>query len=154
MILKRQEKNGLIKAIYDSSNILASTFDTVTSDLTLIFKAGTQYRYNNVAKTDYLRFEVAESQGAVFSSHIKKYDFTKLEPINPSLITEEIQAMKAAEDQALLEGMKLKLHKLIKRVSNSLDAVPSENTDIFEAILTADLHKLKKEIDDYLTLKK
>ena len=71
MILKKQEKNGVVKALYDSSNIVASIYNPATSDLDLIFKAGTKYRYNGVSKSDYMRFEIAESQGTVFNTHIK-----------------------------------------------------------------------------------
>ena len=38
MILKRQEKNGKIKAMYSSATICASVFDTTTKDLIVIFK--------------------------------------------------------------------------------------------------------------------
>jgi hypothetical protein len=53
MILKRVEKDDEIKAMYNSSNILASTYNKKTSELTLIFKRGAQYKYKDVAMTDY-----------------------------------------------------------------------------------------------------
>ena len=40
MILKRLEKNGVIKAMYSSATICASTYDTTTKDLTVIFNTG------------------------------------------------------------------------------------------------------------------
>jgi hypothetical protein len=90
MILKRQEQDNLIKVIYESSNIFASIYDTKTGDLEIIFKAGTKYKYPNVSKTDYMRFEVADSQGAVFNTHIKKYAFQKMGNVDTSLIIEEL----------------------------------------------------------------
>ena len=94
MILKKQEKDNIIKAIYDSSNILASIYNKENMDLTLIFKKGAQYKYPNVTLTDYTSFEIAESQGIVFNSHIKKYTFEKLQEINPSELITEIEILK------------------------------------------------------------
>lgn len=98
MILKKQEKNGKIKAIYSSSNICASVYDTETSDLTIIFSNGGQYNYSNVAKTDYMRFELADSQGSVMNSHIKKYAFKKLESVDTSEILKEVEQLKVQEE--------------------------------------------------------
>jgi hypothetical protein len=81
MILKKQTKDNLVKAIYASSNICASTYDTQTKDLVIIFNNGGQYKYPNVSETDYTRFEIADSQGAIFNSHIKKYDFQKFKQV-------------------------------------------------------------------------
>jgi hypothetical protein len=89
MLLKKVEKDNLIKALYESSNILASIYDSTTGNLEIIFKAGTKYKYPNVSKTDYMRFEIADSQGAVFNTHIKKYTYEKLANVNTTLITEE-----------------------------------------------------------------
>ena len=113
MILKRQEKDNVIKVMYDSSNILASIYNKETSDLTLIFGKGTQYKYPAVKQTDYNRFELAESQGKVFNSHIKAYAFEKLDDINPADILTEVENMKNAEHKALLTAKQLKIIKLM-----------------------------------------
>lgn len=97
MILKRVEKDGVVKVIYDSSNILASTYDKVSRDLTITFKRGVQYKYLDVSPSDYMRFEVAESQGSVLNSNIKKYNFEKGEVVDAKLITEEIDKLKQDE---------------------------------------------------------
>ena len=68
MIIKKQEKNGKIKAMYSSSTICASIFDTLTKDLTVIFNNGGQYKYPNVELTDYTRFETSDSNGITFST--------------------------------------------------------------------------------------
>jgi hypothetical protein len=98
MILKKQEKDNIIKAIYDSSNILASTYNKENMDLTLIFKKGAQYKYPNVTLTDYTKFEIAESQGIIFNSHLKKYTFEKLQEINPTELITEIDKLKPKKD--------------------------------------------------------
>ncbi len=94
MILKKQERDNIIKAIYDSSNILASVYDGNNKDLTIIFKKGAQYKYPNVSAIDYILFETAESQGIVFNAHIKKYPFEKLEEMNPVELITEIENLK------------------------------------------------------------
>ena len=113
MILKRQEKDNVIKAMYDSSNILASIYNKETNDLTLIFSKGSQYKYPAVKQTDYNRFELAESQGKVFNSHIKSYTFEKLEDINPADILTEVENIKNSEQKVLLEAKQLKIIKLM-----------------------------------------
>ncbi len=70
MLVKREEKNGEILNLYSSSNIVASAYNKYNNDLTVTFKNGGRYTYRNVANNDYNRFELAESQGKVFESHI------------------------------------------------------------------------------------
>ena len=104
MILKRQEKDNVVKAMYSSSTIVASIFNKDTKDLTVIFKNGGQYKYALVSETDYMRFETADSQGIILNSHIKKYTFDKLASIDTALIIKEIEEMKAADDKSSIEA--------------------------------------------------
>jgi hypothetical protein len=97
MILKRVEKENVVKAIYDSSNILASEYNKSTKDLIITFKRGAQYKYLGVSSSDYMRFEIADSQGAVLNSNIKSYTFEKCENVDANLITEEIEKLKQEE---------------------------------------------------------
>ena len=92
-----EEKDNVIKAMYNSSNIIASIYNKETSDLILIFNKGSQYKYPNVKSSDYTRFELAESQGKVFNSHIKAYSFEKLDNINPEAILTEVDDLKKSE---------------------------------------------------------
>jgi hypothetical protein len=46
---------------------------------------------------------MADSQGAVFSSHIKKYPFQKLDKIDVKDILVEINDIKGAEDKAKID---------------------------------------------------
>lgn len=98
MILKRQETDGIIKAIYSSSNICASTYNTTNNDLVVIFNHGGQYRYTSVSKTDYMRFETADSQGSVLNTHIKKYASSKMDSVNTSEIMKEVETLKSDDD--------------------------------------------------------
>ena len=44
MILERVEKEGLVEAIYESSNIIASSYDKVKQDLNITFIEECQLR--------------------------------------------------------------------------------------------------------------
>ena len=144
MILKKQEKDNKIKAIYSSTNVLASIYDKGTSDLTIIFNKGTQYKYPKVSVTDYTRFEIAESQGVVFNSHIKKYTFEKLDAIDPVAIIKEIDTLKGAETKAFLFGKQDKLVRAMKQLLLTADAVDTLITD-------TQLSELATVVKEYLT---
>jgi hypothetical protein len=145
MILKRQEKDGIVKAMYDSSNIVASIYNNNTSDLEIIFKAGTKYRYPKVSKSDYMRFEIAESQGVVFNTHIKKYTSEKLANVDISQILVETQTLKVDEEKALKEGVVKKLIDKIKYLSSVAD---TNNIDLF----VEQLEKFQTESAELLVL--
>ena len=108
MILKKQEKNGKVKAMYSSSNICASVYDTENGDLTLIFNNGGQYMYTGVPKTDYMRFEMADSQGSVMNTHIKKYPTTKLDKVDTAEILKEVQDLSATAEPEVTPEMATK----------------------------------------------
>ena len=141
MILKKQEQNNLVKAIYASSNICASTYNTQTKDLVIIFNNGGQYKYPNVSETDYTRFELADSQGVVFNSHIKKYDFEKLDKVDTATIIKEVNELKDADKQ-------IKVNHYTKEMITKMQAVVAyyETTDSIDPALYT---KLKSSMDDY-----
>ena len=103
MLLKRTEKDGVVKALYDSSNILASKWDG--TDLTVIFKRGASYTYKGVSKTDYVRFETDDSQGAVLNARIKSYTFEQNDPVDEATIIAEIENSKQEALTKFEEGM-------------------------------------------------
>ena len=144
MLLKKQIKENLTKVLYDSSNILASTYDTTTHDLIIIFKTGTQYRYGNVSTSDYTRFEIAESQGIVFNTHIKKYTSEKLESVDITQILNEAVKIKTAEEEELAKGKRLQLITLMKEIILIDDAIPFD-ADRFEM----KLEKLQSAIANF-----
>jgi hypothetical protein len=141
MILKKVEKNEKTKAIYSSSNICASVYDNVSGDLTLIFNNGGQYKYPNVSETDYTRFELADSQGVVLNSHIKKYAFEKLDKVDPSAILAEITELKDAEKKA-------KITHYTKGLVAAIDAV-SVYYQTTESIDPALYTKMKSAMEEY-----
>jgi hypothetical protein len=147
MILKRQEKNNVIKAIYESSNIAASTYNSDTEDLVLIFNSGTQYRYPKVSKSDYMRFEIAESQGKVFNSHIKKYTYEKLDNFEVSQLLNEIEKLSKQEKTAEIDAKRIELTNKLSYVTNISQKDRSEETD---KNFISGLKELKKSIDIFL----
>ena len=95
MILNRHLDKESIESLYDSSNILASRYNTISKKLAIIFKGGRQYLYHDVNKNDYDVFEQSESQGKVLNSVIKKYKFDKIEEVvDVTPINEQINIIK------------------------------------------------------------
>ena len=109
MLLKRTQKENLIESTYDSSNILSSKYAKDSKKLTITFKRGVQYTYMDVSASDYLRFETAESQGAVLNSHIKSHSFEKGDVVDAKIIQEEIDKLKKEElilmQQSIIDDM-------------------------------------------------
>ena len=94
-LLKKEEKGNEVKSLYESSNILSSTYDKATKDLFIVFKKNNiKYKYPNVKETDYFRFESAESQGKVFNSHIKDYEFENLGAVDTAQTLADLSDVK------------------------------------------------------------
>ena len=96
-ILKRNDQEKIIECLYDSSNVLASKYDKESKELYVTFNRGAQYRYEKVSLTDYTRFEMADSQGSVLNSHIKKYTFSRMPDVNAEALITEIKLYKPKE---------------------------------------------------------
>ena len=79
-----KEKDGVITCLFKSSNILSSDYNQEKKELIITFNAGRRYTYSNLEYKDYLRFEIAESQGEVFNKHIKKYPTKRNEDVDPT----------------------------------------------------------------------
>jgi len=146
MILKRKEKEGVIKAIYSSSNICASVYNTVTNELSIIFNHGGQYKYTDVAKTDYMRFETADSQGSVLNTHIKKYATSKLDNVDTTEILKEVEELKVKEEPQVTPDVAVKemLQNMSDIISNYL-----KNGNVTTASLTG----LKDKISTFEKVK-
>ena len=115
MILKRVEKNGIVKAIYNSTNVLASKYDKAKQELTVTFKTGNVYTYAGVPDTDYTRLEISESQGKVLNNVIKKYPFTKGESVDIAAIVAEVTKIQEEE----LKELEASIVKLMDATSAS-----------------------------------
>jgi hypothetical protein len=71
MLLRRQEENGVVEALYNSSNLFKSLFLKERHIMYVFFKKGGVYSYYNVNEEIYDEFEAAESQGEFFTQKIK-----------------------------------------------------------------------------------
>lgn len=129
MILKRVVKGDVIKNLYESSNVLGSTFNKTTKDLVVIFKNGSQYKYNGVSETDYLRLETADSQGKVINTHIKKYSVTKLDDADIEKINREIEEERQLAKKGVLDKIIVNMKSLIVLYNNE-DPINESDLDI------------------------
>lgn len=115
MLIKRNEKGNKIEVLYDSSNILASSWDKTTNNLKITFKRGAQYLYKNVKNTDYIRFELAESQGKELNNKIKnEYKYEKLGDIEPNELIKEIHDYQNKEMDGIEKGLITTLKSFIE----------------------------------------
>ena len=103
MLIHKKQVEETTKALYKSSNILASSYNPSAKTLEIIFKKGTKYAYSDVDASAYMRFETAESQGKVLNSHIKKFAFTKLDDVDPNVIENMIISYQTANETTLLK---------------------------------------------------
>lgn len=146
MILKKQEKNGIIKAMYASSTICASIFNTENRDLTVIFNNGGQYKYSSVELTDYTRFEISDSNGTTFNTYIKKKytNFEKLDKLSElelKTILKEVSDLKELEDKSAAEGATKPMMELMANLVASYISTGNVNYDL--------LRKLETKMSDY-----
>lgn len=130
MILERVEKDELVKAIYESSNIIASTYNRGNKNLNIVFKNGGSYTYQNVPETDYVRFETAESQGKILNTQIKKYSFLKHDNVDTDEVTKKIKDMIREEAKAMESG----LSNLMKEASSEFDTMSTFNTQTIDKL--------------------
>ncbi len=143
MILKRTVNEGVIKGLYDSTNILASEYDQTTNNLVVIFKNGGKYRYSEVALKDFTRFELADSQGKVLNSHIKnKYGFEALGKIDTKVIIESVVALEKESLQSFAEVVKEKALNVITEVDSNLELSNKRLDDIINSI---NIYKSKRK---------
>jgi hypothetical protein len=120
---------------------LASTYEPIKKDLTIIFRRGASYTYKNVNKTDYFRFETADSQGEVLNKHIKKYDTVKNDVVDVKKIEDEILNLKEEE----VNKYKREVVDYLKSVIENWDLSGKLKSDDLDRILIMN-NKLKELI--------
>ena len=113
MLLQKVLNENVVSCLYESSNILASKYFKDTKKLIITFKRGVTYTYSNVPEKDYLRFEMADSQGQILSSHIKQYPTVKGDNVDANLIVEEINNVKKQEVISIESDLNDVLVKLV-----------------------------------------
>lgn len=97
MLISKQTEGSVIQSLYDSSNVIASQYNVESKNLVVIFGKGGQYLYENVDYSDFVKFELSDSQGKSLNTHIKKYVSKKLGDVDTTPIKEDIK--KIIEEQ-------------------------------------------------------
>jgi hypothetical protein len=97
MLLSRVEKEGVIDALYESSNILSSTYNKEKKELKIVFKNSFQYLYEGVDVVDYHKFELADSQGVIFNKFIRQYPTQKMGAVDIEEFRTRIEEAKKEE---------------------------------------------------------
>jgi len=132
MLIHQRKKDDLEISIFESSNILSSEYNYNDGNLKVKFKGGRAYTYGDVSKTDYMRFQIAESQGKVLNKLIKtKYEATRSDDFNvndheilvENLRTEErVKLMNEVKGEwaSLMDASTL-THFELKNVNNLID---------------------------------
>ena len=143
MILQRTEENGTINALYESSNVLASSYNKDKKELIITFNRGAQYVYAGVPATDYTRFEIDESQGKILNSHIKQYPFTSIGKVD----VRELQNKIIDSLKKEISGFEKDLYD---RMAESLQEMSKENDINFKMM---DLGYMKRAIEKIIELK-
>lgn len=76
-----ESKVDMLECIFDSSNILMSTYIPHKEKLYIVFKRGDVYSYGNVDQETYEEFESSDSQGKflrnVFAKEKDTYPYSK-----------------------------------------------------------------------------
>lgn len=103
---KFQDENGVIgyyEAVYDSSNILKTTYFPIQKKLYISFNRGGVYSYTNVDEELYEEFKNAESQGKFFAQTIKKqpqkYPYRKEFTLYPEEVNELKEVVEAYHEK-------------------------------------------------------
>lgn len=104
-ILNEDGTVGYIEAIFDSDNILKTTYFPKNQRLYIAFKRGHTYSYGNISEEIYDEFEDANSQGRYFHQVIdknSKYPYRKEFTLYPNEIEDVkkiIKENKKEEDE-------------------------------------------------------
>jgi hypothetical protein len=92
-ILNEDKSTGYIEAVFNSDNVLKTTYFPGIQRLYIAFSRGHTYSYDNVSREMYNEFEAADSQGKFFHSKINNktaYPTRKEFTLYPS----EVQGLK------------------------------------------------------------
>ena len=89
--LEEDKSVGYIECIYESDNILKTTYFPKNNRLYIAFSRGHMYSYGNITPDIYDEFEEADSQGKYFHKHLNdknKYPTRREYTLYPSEVAE------------------------------------------------------------------
>lgn len=93
-ILNDDSSIGYVESVFNSDNILKTTYFPQVQRLYIAFKRGDTYSYGNITPELYQKFENAESQGKFFHEKIRSndaYPFRKEFTLYPGEVKDLIQ---------------------------------------------------------------
>ena len=100
ILRKTQDDSHIIESYYKSSNILYSSYDPNSYELSVVFGSGKQYQYEGVPLKEFLKFEKDDSQGKYFNKNISKtYPYIKKEDISATKVMEELNEVVSQTQQ-------------------------------------------------------
>ena len=107
MLIEKQVNGDVVTSHYNSSNLLVSEYNQLSKDLIITFKNGGKYKYSGVPATDYMRFEMADSQGKLLNSVIKpNYAYERLADIDADSLAQKINEIKQNKLREFQEEIK------------------------------------------------
>lgn len=148
MLMKRTNIEGIVESTYDSSNILSSIYNEDTNDLIIIFKNGGKYKYPKVSKSDFMRFEMAESQGVVFNTHIKKYSFEKLDNVDLEELMSKLNENNELKRTEKERAIKAKRNFILEKIKQ----IAAFDENVMDEVYITQFTILKNLIDGYLNI--
>lgn len=78
-IISEKIEGKIIEVEIQSSNLKSAKYDTESKTLTVVFKSGATYEYNDVPWEIFTKLRMSKSQGQFFSSSIaRSYTYKKL----------------------------------------------------------------------------
>jgi len=104
-VLNEDGSVGYVETIFESGNILKTTYFLENQRLYIAFRRGHTYSYGNFSNDKYLEFENAESQGKFFHKNVNnnpKHPFRKeftLYPNEIESVNKIIEENKKDEDE-------------------------------------------------------
>ena len=115
MIKNKSIVDGITRCSYDSSNVIASAYNEKNKQLSIVFKKGVQYLYENVSFDEYQMLETAKSQGSIFRTVVKDKEFEKGDDIDmPSLLLEIKSPAKGVSVKTELDKDEIQLVSIMK----------------------------------------
>lgn len=120
MLIGKTVNDGVVEALYESSNIAASKYYTDKNILSITFNTGMEYHYEGVDTKDYYMFELADSQGKIFNKYIKQHKFSKGDAVDMALLKEQREQIKQDELTRIANEIKDNA-KLISEVGADLN---------------------------------
>jgi hypothetical protein len=100
-ILNKDGNVGYVEAIFESDNVLKTTYFPESQRLYIAFRRGHTYSYSNIPYDLYLEFETAESQGKFFHENINNnaHSIRKEFTLYPSEVQEAKQIIEENKNE-------------------------------------------------------